>query len=70
MSAEGAARWHAKLYVQALVLGYIPVDIGSSTYTTPVLQYFSMKSIFTMIFDFSDIVKDTIEGHATLTHIK
>ena len=64
--AEGAARCHAQLHVQALVSGYIPVDIGSSTDTTPVLQYFSIKSILSLISDFSDIVKETFEGNATI----
>ena len=56
--ADGAARWHAQLHMYALVLGYIPVDIDSSTYTMPGLQYFSITSIFSLICNSSDIVKD------------
>ena len=68
--ADGVARWHAQVHMYALVLGYIPVDIDSSTYTMPGLQYFSIMSIFSLISNSSDIVKDTCAGDATLIHRK
>ena len=62
--ADGAARWHAQRHIYALLLVYMLVGIGLSKYTMSGLQYFSMTSIFTLISDSSDVVKDTCVGDA------
>ena len=68
MYANGAAKWHAQLQVSALVLEYKAVDLGSSTYTMPGLQYFPMMSIFPLFCDSSVVVKDTWVRDATLIY--